>query len=349
MASFGRSFGPQCLIIARQWTPCRCASSAPKPAQWLHCLSRSRPRSRSELQTRTRLLQIAARYASSTTTKSPAVPAPKNGIASTTTTRHLRQPLPYAEQLALKGRVLLYEAPSHFWFRASSMGAAAFCTTYAVYQYWAMYLHPTEGLAWWIPHAFGVICMFMASAGGYFLLGTTRIVRSIEAVSVADAAKKLPAALGGAPAGVRGPIYIEISTQRMVPFMPRKRIVLWPEQVQLPFRMYNAITARRVPATAGKAGSSSLKAQVRAARAERDAKEKTRQYHLDHIMTAPFRDGKKVMGTIWAGMRRAFHRGGFAKIKLNRTNYKIDVDGGWALDEGRAIDRLFFRSNTSKA
>ncbi|KAK3365390.1 hypothetical protein B0H63DRAFT_530070 [Podospora didyma] len=57
-------------------------------------------------------------------------------------------------------------------------------------------------------------------------------------------------------------------------------------------------------------------------------------------MTAPFRDAKSGMNTAWSQVRRAFDRGGFAKIRLKGVNYKIDVTGGWALDNGRAMDRL---------
>ncbi|KAK3375300.1 hypothetical protein B0H63DRAFT_438488 [Podospora didyma] len=240
----------------------------------------------------------------------------------------------FAEQLAAKGtRTILYEAPSHFWYRFSCLSAGTFCVSYAVYQYWTIYLNPSEGLAWWVPQAFFIVCAFMASMGGYFALGTSRIVRSIESAGAAAAAQAATAAAATA-AAASTPIYIEVSTRRVLPFLPPKRTLLLPAQVSLPFQMHRVLAGEATPLSTTKHLS------VAAQRAEREAKAKARQYELDHIMTAPFRDAKSGMNTAWSQVRRAFDRGGFAKIRLKGVNYKIDVTGGWALDNGRAMDRL---------
>jgi len=186
----------------------------------------------------------------------------------------------------------------------------------------------------------------MASAGVYFAMGTLRIVRSIDAVSVAsllvNTKRKLPRALARAPAAAaQSPIYIEVQTQRMVPFLPRKKVLLWPDQVLLPFRMADAVAARGISGGAPNKPPMTLKAQVEAARAEKDAKAKAYKYDVEHRMTIPFRDAKKGFKVVWDGISRAFYRDGFAKIDLDGVQYKIDVSGGWAMDNGRAMDRLF--------
>lgn len=355
MASFSRgfAFGHQLLIVARQQAippSCKCVPTT-QPTPHLFRLSRSQLQQLPS-RLRCRLIQTAARAKSAT--KPPLKPTSSHPKIPTAT------PLPtrissYAEQLAAKGRVQLYEAPSHFWFRFSSISASVFCVSYTVYQYWSIYLHPPEGLAWWVPHAFGVVCLFMSGMGGWFLLGTSRIVRSIDAVSVASAMAKgkgkgkgkgsLPRGLTASPQ-TTSPIYLEIQTQRMMPLMPRKRINLWPQQVQIPFRVADAVAAREAGAMLGQ--PQSLKARVKAERAAKEARERERQHTLNNIMTAPFRDAKKAMGIMASGIARAFNREGFAKIKVNGSNYKFDVSGGWAMDNGRALDRVLAANGESR-
>lgn len=337
MASFSRHLGPQFLLLVRQQTaagPCRCAAPPP-PSHILLRLSRFQ---QLRLQPPSRFVQTATRAKPKLKPTGPRKPppppptqAPKTLTPFSPATVRKPHTGSYLDQLAARGRTTLYEAPSHFWFRTSSLCAAAFCISYTVYQYWSTYLHPPEGLVWWVPYAFGVICVFMASVGTYFAMGTLRIVKTIEAVpAVAEA---LPRALLGKPAAQRPPIYIMVHTQRLVPFLPTKKLAYWPEQVRLPFRMTEAVAAAR-PAPP------SARDRLLARQAEREANEKRAKYDREHLMTVPFRDAKRAAGTAWQGIARAFFREGFAKIELAHWNYKIDVTGGWALDDGRAIDRV---------
>ncbi|KAK4123947.1 hypothetical protein N657DRAFT_645557 [Parathielavia appendiculata] len=352
MASFSRGLGPRLVFLIRQQAPCECAAAEAQVRQLL----------RARFST-ARLLQKAARSSrpvpkpASKPSASTAAPKTSSPILGSATAQAAR-PATYAEQLALKGRTLLYESPSHFWFRAGCFSSAAFCVSYTVYQYWTVILHPPEGLMWWIPHAFGAILVFMAGMGAYFVMGAGRLVRSIEAVPAAAvvAAKQIAAA--GAAASQTPPIYIEVATRRIVPFMPPKKTLLRPEEVQLPFRMYSVFAGSgsrlAVAAAAGHENLAqkpvSLAERVRAERAAREAKIAERKYTMDHIMTAPFRDAAKAFGTAWRGIKRSFNREGFAKIQLGKQEYKLDVTGGWALDDGRAMDRLLpIRPNALRA
>jgi hypothetical protein len=94
------------------------------------------------------------------------------------------------------------------------------------------------------------------------------------------------------------------------------------------------------------AGPAGLRERVQAERAEREARAKARKYEMDHLMTAPFRDAKKGFRAVWDGMSRAFHRGGFAQVELGGKNYKLDVSG-WAMENGRAMDRILALKKTS--
>ncbi|KAK4442147.1 hypothetical protein QBC34DRAFT_419200 [Podospora aff. communis PSN243] len=349
MASFSRGLGPQFFLLVRQQAPCKCAAT-PQPAS--HILFRL-SRSPFQMHTRSRFLQTAAR------SKAPVKGAPKGGPVPKPTPNNAAPlltpapvtPLPsriisYASQLAIKNRVTLYEAPSHFWFRFSSVSAAVFCIMYTTYQYWAIYLHPPSDLDWWVPHAYAAILIFMSAVGIYFGLGITHIVRSIDAVSVSSllAANKgkLPKALvrdAGVGTGTTSPIYMEVELQRVIPFLPRRKFRVWPDQIELPFRMADAVAAQSGGGAASKAPMT-LKQQVEAQRAERERRAAERKYNMEHIMTAPFRDAKKGFKAVWEGMARAFHREGFAKVDIGGTFYKLDVTDGWAMDQGRAMDRV---------
>ncbi|KAK3296092.1 uncharacterized protein B0H64DRAFT_163349 [Chaetomium fimeti] len=355
MASFSRGFGPRLLLLVRQQAPSECA------------MTQARQLLRARFST-ARILQKAGRSHRLANKPSPKPkpaaaapkaaspkPAPKTAqgkappiLGSATAIPAARPINGYAEQLALKGRTLLYESPSHFWFRAGCFSSAMFCTSYAVYQYWSVILHPLDGLMWWIPHAFGVILVFMAGMGAYFVTGAGRIVRSIEAVpatAVTAAAKQLAGSTT-----TTGPLYIQVTTRRMAPFMPDKKHLLQPEQVLLPFRMYSVFGGEMgAPGALGQKPMS-MAERVRMERAAREAKIAERKYTMDHLMTAPFRDGRKAFSGAWDGIVRSFNRGGFAKIQLGKGEYKLDVTGGWALDGGRAMDRLLpVRPNAIRA
>jgi len=245
----------------------------------------------------------------------------------------------YAETLAKRGRTLLYEAPSHFWYRAMSFGTGLFCVGYSLYHYWTMYLHPPPDLASWVPMAFGVICVCMTGMGTYFLLGTRRIVRSIEAVPATMLRASKQAVKGNAAAAsAPSPVYVEVKTQRMFPFLPARKILVRPDEIQMPIRMFGYLpSSAHLKQSSKPVGTA---AEVRAKIAERKAKERYRQYQLDHIMTAPFRDAKSVFSRVFEGTRRAFSREGFTQVKIKDDLYKLDVTGGWALDDGKAMDRL---------
>ncbi|KAM7223743.1 hypothetical protein V8F06_000759 [Rhypophila decipiens] len=357
MASLPQRIGSQFFLLTRQtttstWHSCASTSISTPPTRFLS-------QSNGPVATiRTRIFHITRRAKLSPSPARPALgrnasssAAPKKPSAPITPTKPpagsrltaANALKSYVERLATKGsRTLLYEAPSHFWYRVSSFAAGAFCITYTVVQYWEVYLHPREGLATWVPHAFGLICIFMTAMGGYFVLGTQHIIRHIEAVPTHMLVKRLSPA-----AQAKSPIYIEVAMQRPFPFLPMKKRLYAPEEIQLPFRMFGvlgnlSVLGKQAPPSPK---NNTMVEVVRAEREAREARAREIQYRRDHIMTAPFRDGakvgKQVAGGVWASVKRPFFREGFAKILLGKTEYKIDVSGGWALEDGKALDRLF--------
>ncbi|OAA58560.1 hypothetical protein SPI_06633 [Niveomyces insectorum RCEF 264] len=269
----------------------------------------------------------------------------------------------FADQLGRRAApTRLYEAPSHFWFRASGIAAGAFCIGYTVVNYWSIYLRPPPDLAWWVPHAFGLICVVMAALGGYFVLGGARIIRVIRAVPAAQmaslaGAKPAAKAAVAAAAPSPPPLFLEIEIGRVFPFLSPRKLYVPPSAVALPFRLtefgLNGETAAvAAPGTGAAAAASAATAtaatavpatgyeRVLARRADEERREKAREYEMTHLMTAPFRHAWMGAGVAWRGIRRAFSREGFARVEVDGRYYKLDVTGGWALENGRALDRL---------
>lgn len=237
--------------------------------------------------------------------------------------------LSVAERLAQRGeRTVLYEGPSHFWLRASGLSASVFCMGYVGIHYWSIMVHPPEGLAWWVPHAFVPILLAMGYFSGHFALSTTNIVSSVTAVPrgllprsylTGGVAKKSKQEERSLVALNASPVALEVAVTPLVPLLPPKKIVAAPEDVVLPFKMQSTPVGRgdvagaRVPMGDGGV--------------------------MDKI-AAPFEAlGRAVKGP-FSGIARGLTREGFAKIQVKGDKYKVDVLGGKALDDGKILDHL---------
>lgn len=266
----------------------------------------------------------------------------------------------FAEQLGRRTvPTLLYEAPSHLLFRVTTLGAGFLCIGYSLANYWSVYISPPEGLVWWVPHAFGFICVTVVAVGTYFIMGGLGIIRAIHAVPAARLAaiagpKAAAAAVKAATtkAGpVSHPVFLELQIGHVLPVLsPHKRYVV-PSAVVLPFRLATCgLSGDNAPVAAGAAEATpgggkatepmSGYERVQAHRAEQERIEKLRAYEREHLMTAPFRHAGQGAQTFWRQMQRAFSRDGFVDVFVDGRKQKMDVSGGWALENGRALDRL---------
>jgi hypothetical protein len=169
----------------------------------------------------------------------------------------------------------------------------------------------------------------MAVAGGYFLLGPAWIVKSITAMP--PAALKAAGAVRANVAKSSAPeLKIEIELRKMLPlpFFPARKLYVRPEEIEL----RHALTATDKRASA---------AELRAIRLQEEAdRQKELEYERTHIMSRGVRHMSRAFFDLFVSIRRTWTREGFAKIYIKGYTYKLDVSGGWALDGGRALDRL---------
>ncbi len=85
----------------------------------------------------------------------------------------------FAETMALRpSPTLLYQAPSHTVYIVGSYVIGGFCLAYAGFNFYSHYLLPPEGLAPWVPIAFGGVCVFMTCFGTWLILAPARLVSS---------------------------------------------------------------------------------------------------------------------------------------------------------------------------
>lgn len=264
----------------------------------------------------------------------PKATPPTPAEAASAASRPAGAALSVAQRLAQRGgRTVLYEAPSHFWLRASGLSASLFCMGYVGVHYSTIMAHPPEGLAWWVPHAFVPILLAMGYFSGHFALSTINIVSSITAVPRSSLPRSYLTG-GVAKKSVReerslvalnaSPVALEVAVTPLVPLLPPRKIVVAPEEVLLPFKMQSTPVGR---AAAGAVGAGALEAP------RRDGDVMSR-------IAAPFEAlGRAVRGP-FSGIVRGLTREGFAKIQIKGEKYKIDVLGGKLLDEGKILDHL---------
>ncbi|KAI1823567.1 hypothetical protein F4861DRAFT_314392 [Xylaria intraflava] len=231
----------------------------------------------------------------------------------------------FARRLAMRKQpTTLYEGARQTGFLISSYGATFFCLGSAAINSWFNVFNLPPGISSWVPVGFGVISFMFAVLGTIFAMRPTGIIRTIKILPFA-ATQKEAAAPGATPQRV----LIEVAVRRISPIpLPLKRMQVEPAQIV----MVNPMQYRPVI----------LSRDAMAAKKLEDAERRKaeRQYELDHIMTAPFRDARRASSSIFSNLRRGLTGEGFAPVYINGFRYKLDIEGGYALEDGKALDRL---------
>ncbi|KAH8658727.1 hypothetical protein BGZ60DRAFT_434221 [Tricladium varicosporioides] len=235
----------------------------------------------------------------------------------------------FAASLAQKTyTTTLYEAPSHRWYIWTSYGAASFFAIYASYVIY-VYMDAPEGVPVWVPYVFGGCGFAMAVFAARLALNVAGLVKSINAIpkSVLMASKN-PAIARSAAKGPDLTIEVELRKMLPIPFFPARKLYAEPNEIVIPHSL-------APPAVV--LSPSELRARERQEEARR---KKELKYEQSHIMSAGLRHASRAFFTLFTNARRAWTREGFMDLKVKKRFYKMDVLGGYALDNGRAIDRL---------
>ncbi|POS83336.1 hypothetical protein EPUL_005156 [Erysiphe pulchra] len=228
----------------------------------------------------------------------------------------------YAVTLAQKSHpTLLYTAPSASAYYISSYATASLCFGYGILSYWNNYLNAPPDIAIWIPYAFTGVSLITIIFGFRFLRNPLRMIRNMTAVPKIVNDKSI--------------LEIEIELKKMLPlpFFAPKVISVAPNEIFIPSFLVRPITPRI---------SQSEQRRHRAEEILRRQQEL--EYERSHIMSAGvrhlWRAISKVCTGIFRATQRAFTRDKFVEMRIRGKIYKLDLDGGWVLDNGKAIDRL---------
>jgi len=255
----------------------------------------------------------------------PSSPSPKAILQTTSSPAPTYQS--FATTLAQKQHpTLLYTAPSHTAFMVGCYTSSAFCFSYAAVNFWTNSISTNEGLATWVPTAFAGISFFMAAIGTWLVLGPARLIKTITAIP--KNANAISTAIGKA---ATPELLIEVELRKMfpLPFFPARKLYVKPEEIVLPFLIAPPPAKNLTPA------------DLRQIRVEEEAeREKLEAFYRSHYLTFPFRRMSRALFRLFKGIGRTWHREGFMKVQVKGTSYKMDVTGGWALESGRALDRL---------
>ena len=238
----------------------------------------------------------------------------------------------FARDLAAKGtETILYEAPSHTWYIMGSMFVSFFCVTYAAYNSFFHVFNPPSGLASWVPYSYGVIVTMMAGMGTYFFLQSGNIVAYIKAIPTT----KLLLLKAKVSSPSPPPVLIEVGVRRPILGIGPKKMLLQPSEVRMPKKLCAPVMTL------------SRGQMVEIERQLKEKREAEIKYDKEHLLTAPFRQTGRAFRELFLGIKRVFSHEGFTTVVLGTRSYKIDILGGWALEDGRAADRLLM-SGTKK-
>lgn len=210
-------------------------------------------------------------------------------------------------------------------FMIACYSGAGFCFSWAVINVWSNNLHPPEGVSPWVPLAFAGVAVLMAAFGTWLVLGPARIIKTITAIpkNIGDISNAV-----GKAATPELQIEVELKKMFPLPFFPARKIYVKPEEIVL-----------RHPLAQPSKGLTA--ADVRAAQIEKEReKQKFLEWKNNHLLTLPFRQMSQGFFKLFKMVGRSWHREGFMKVVVGGASYKLDTTGGWALDGGRALDRI---------
>ncbi|KAI6383768.1 hypothetical protein MCOR24_011772 [Pyricularia oryzae] len=149
------------------------------------------------------------------------------------------------------------------------------------------------------------------------------------------------AAAADAAATHQLPIRLEVTATRLLPFFPPKVTLLEPADLVLPAQY---VILRHMGEHVKNPDLAKSKLGVREQlQAIKDAKARAvaeAEYDKRNLLTSPFRHMARAFGTMFRTLHRSLTRAGFVNVEAQGKKYKLDVMESWALEDGRALDRL---------
>lgn len=167
----------------------------------------------------------------------------------------------------------------------------------------------------------------MSGFGTWLFLGPAHMIRTITFIPKRLATSNASSLTRAARTDAH--VEIELSKMFPIPFFPARKILATPEEIELSQAINQPLPS-----------NTTAEERRRIREAEREELKALQEYEDTHIMTRPFRHFGRGAKSAYKAMARIWLREGFVNAKIKGGNHKLDVSGGWALDGGRALDRL---------
>ena len=123
------------------------------------------------------------------------------------------------------------------------------------------------------------------------------------------------------------PLLLQIERIPTFPLKQRKLVIVPPGDVTISSPVFNDSTEHKLEATIAEINR---------------REERLRAFAKTNLLTLPLRQAGYWMWRGFVGIRSAFTRGGYHYLHVRGNNrvWKLDKDPAWALDEGKALDKL---------
>jgi hypothetical protein len=246
-------------------------------------------------------------------------------------------PHAYAKKLSeLPEPTLLYEAPSHTTLRTVSYISTAFFISYGAYCGFT-YLEPHPEAPKWVALTFGTGAFILFAMGGWLSTCPAGIIKTLKVIPKRIVLEKR---LVGPQMAQRLPDLVleaEIRKTLPLPFLPNRKFYLDPHDMQVPAALCPTLTPSQ--AAELKAFEQQMKATA----------QKQAEYNAKNKLASLGNRFSRWNYNVFQAVKRAWTREGFMVIRFVglkggrevSSAFKLDViGGGYALDQGRAIDRL---------
>ncbi|KAL8733793.1 MAG: hypothetical protein Q9181_003441 [Wetmoreana brouardii] len=229
---------------------------------------------------------------------------------------------PFAQTLAERSNpTVLYQSSSHTTYMVGCYGIGILMFGWVLHSVNQVYNYPPINLAVYLKSLFYGICFIAGGMGVLFILKPFRIIQSIVAVPTIF------------PNGART-LHLQIECIRMFPGIRPKTITVPATSIHVSSPLFQERSGG-VP--------------LRFLKERRLAQERASRLNQGNLFSLPFRQLQFLFWKGWRVVKGVFTNNPFIYLRVQGYNgtWKLGKGSGWALEEGRAIDRIVKYSVTA--
>lgn len=222
---------------------------------------------------------------------------------------------PLALTLASRAEpTLLYQGASYTLYAIGSYMVGLLCLSWAVHATYMMYYHPPPSFNRLLKSLYFGICGLAVGMGILFIIRPYRVVRSIQALPMTSGKGVLS-------------LHLQVESAPLFPGI-RPRTVSVPADSVILSEHLHSDTYGGIP--------------LRLLELRRQRLEKAKRLGEGSFLLLPFRQLGFHLWNGWQALKGSFLSEPFIYLRAKgyHGTWKVGKEAGWALDEGRAIDRI---------